>query len=330
MNVSAISQNIAQEIVEASHEDLAAGISKELIGSQSLLSDIKNKIREFIDIVEKYDNPSKGAGTIGQHLANLRNQKEFIYSKFFEIQNLINAFLGQRIVMTYVHVDDITGRREIRISDNDISHLDIQYGQSKGGNPFYKLGYNMDMHYQTLKNSLPEKDNLALQVTAAEVERRYKTYKKRVLWYWNNKWKGYQFRTRGPINEAFVNMYVHNVILQNSLEGNIDRFILDEDYGARKADATKGFLIGDVRKDGVQYAVKGKFSSPQGRRLIIKEFKKMLNEDFSEKSFYDFINKYTYDELNKNYKPQITELSQETIKSIFEGMPEKVDLTQNF
>ena len=65
MNISAISENIAQGIVEASHEDLAAGISKELIGSQSLLLDIKKKISEFIKIVEEYDNPSKGTGTIG-------------------------------------------------------------------------------------------------------------------------------------------------------------------------------------------------------------------------------------------------------------------------
>jgi hypothetical protein len=44
-----------------------------------------------------------------------------------------------------------------------------------------------------------------------EVERRYNEYKRRVLWYYPNEWKGYEFRTKGPINEAFVNFYVHNV-----------------------------------------------------------------------------------------------------------------------
>ena len=304
---------IAEEVVNISHEELASTINSELIGSKSLLPIIKQKIIHFLDTVEKYENTPKNIGTIGQYLTRLRNQKEFIYAEFFEIQNLINAFLGQKIVMTYVHVDD-EGRREIRISDNDISHLGINQGIMWNGNPFYKLGYDVQDRYSTLKNSLPMEENLTLQETAMEVERRYLENKKRVMWYWE-RWKGYQLRTKGPINEAFVNMYVHNAILRRGLEGNIDTFMLG-DYGAIKADATKGFLIGDVSKNGVQYAVKGQFGSPQGVKEIVKEFKKLLAEDFSEESFQAFINKYTYEELHKNYKPQIQEMSQRSINAV--------------
>ena len=307
-------QEIAEDVISVSHEDLAQSIDQELLGNSSLLPIIKEKILHFLDTVEKYENNPKGIGTIGQQLTRSRNQKEFIYAEFFEIQNLINAFLGQRIVMTYVHVDD-EGRREIRISDNDISHLGITRGTMWNGNPFYKLGYNVESHYQTLKNSLPREDNEALQTTAMEVERRYMEYKKRVLWYYPNTWKGYQFRTKGPINEAFVDLYVHNIQLRNSLEGNIDTFMLG-DHGAIKADATKGFLIGDVSKDGVQYAVKGIFGSPQGTKDIIKAFRKIVDEDFSVASFHQFLYKYTEEELQKNYKPQIAELSQRSVNAI--------------
>lgn len=315
-------QEIAEDVVSVSHEELAQSIDQELLGNGSLLPIIKEKILHFLDTVEKYENNPKGIGTIGQQLTRLRNQKEFIYAEFFEIQNLINAFLGQRIVMTYVHVDD-EGRREIRISDNDVSHLGITRGTMWNGNPFYKLGYNVESHYQTLKNSLPREDNEALQTTAMEVERRYMEHKKRVLWYYPNTWKGYQFRTKGPINEAFVDLYVHNIQLRNSLEGNIDTFMLG-DYGAIKADATKGFLIGDVSKDGVQYAVKGIFGSPQGTKDIIKAFRKIVDEDFSVASFHQFLYKYTEEELQKNYKPQITELSQRSVNAILRHIEKAV------
>jgi hypothetical protein len=74
-------------------------------------------------------------------------------------------------------------------------------------------------------------------------------------------------------------------------------------------------LIGDVSRDGVQYAVKGIFGSPQGVKDIIKAFKKIVEEDFSMTSFYRFIYKYTEEELSKKYKSQISKLSQETIDS---------------
>ena len=311
-------QEIAQDIISISHEELAQGINQELLGNNSLLPIIKEKILHFLDTVEKYENNPKNIGTIGQQLARLRNQKEFIYAEFFDIQNLINAFLGQRIVMTYVHIDD-NGRREIRISDNDISHLEITQGTMWNGNPFYKLGYNVETHYQTLTNSLPKEDNDTLQQTAMEVENRYLNYKKRVLWYYPNSWKGYRFRTKGPINEAFVDLYVHNIQLRNSLEGNIDTFMLG-DYGAIKADATKGFLIGDVAKDGVQYAVKGIFGSPQGTKDIIKAFRKIVDEDFSLTAFHQFLYEYTEKELQKNYKPQIQQLSQRSVNAILRNM----------
>jgi hypothetical protein len=124
----------------------------------------------------------------------------------------------------------------------------------------------------------------------------------------------------GPINEAFVNMYVHNVKLTSPLEKDINDFMLDTSYGAIKADATRGFLIGDVAKNGVQYAVKGIFGSPQGTKEVIAAFKDMAKDNFSETSFALFIKKFTYDELHRNYKPQIKELSKRSIASTLRYM----------
>lgn len=323
---NSVGEFLADAVIDVTHNDIVETIQQDLVGSNELFKEIKNKTHKFLKIVEEYDALPKKAGTIGQQLAKLRYKKDFIYAQFFEIQNLINAYLGQKIIMAYVHIDDF-GRREVRIANNDIEHLGISRGEFRG-NPFYKLGYDVQEKFQRLKTGLDYEDENALQETAQEVENRYNKYNHNVLWQWNNQWKGWYFPTRGPINEAFVNMYVHQVQLRNSLEGNIDTFILDENYGAIQADATKGFLIGDVSKDGVQYAVKGVYGSPQGFKLIVKELKKLVEHDFSKEAFNAFIKKYTEDELfkevdgvqTKRYKPQIKKLSQQTMDNLLAEM----------
>ena len=56
---------IAEEVVNVSHEELVSMISSELIGSKSLLPIIKQKIIHFLNTVEKYENTPKNIGTIG-------------------------------------------------------------------------------------------------------------------------------------------------------------------------------------------------------------------------------------------------------------------------
>jgi hypothetical protein len=53
--------------------------------------------------------------------------------------------------MTYVHIDE-SGRREIRIFENNIEHLRItKSAKWPGGPEFAKLSYVVDKDYQLLK-----------------------------------------------------------------------------------------------------------------------------------------------------------------------------------
>jgi hypothetical protein len=47
--------------------------------------------------------------TIAATMQKLRLKKDLIYKDFFELQNLMNLFIYQKVLMTYVHVDPITG-----------------------------------------------------------------------------------------------------------------------------------------------------------------------------------------------------------------------------
>ncbi len=317
-----LGEEISEKVVSVSEEDFYETTLKYIQDNEASFSIIKQEIQKFLEKVRQYEAlPSKGYSSIAMSTTLLKLQKEFIYKDFFNIQNLINQFLGQTIAMTYVHIDEF-GKREIRISENNIEHLAITIGQTwSKGSKYAKLSYVVQDNYEKLQNTLPKEDNEKLQAAAAEVESRYHKHRKKVLWEWvPSSWKGYRLNNMGPVNEAYVNMYVHNIKLTNPLEKDINDFMLDGSYGAIKADATRGFLIGDVAKNGVQYAVKGIFGSPQGTKEIISAFKAMEKDNFSEEGFAAFIKRFTYDELHRNYKPQIQELSKRSIAATLRYM----------
>lgn len=262
---------------------------------------IKILIESLIINMEIYQNQVKllPEKTLSTTVQKLQLKKDLIYKDFFELQNLINLFIYQKVLMTYIHVDPVTGQREIRLFDNDISHLEAteisNYGRS-----YVKLGYDVSERYQQLKNSLSDFENEGLQLTAAEVEARYVKYKGRILWQLDNKWVGYKLYNRGPINEAFTAFYIKEVQLNNGLNENINQFMTSEDpQGVIYADNANGFLIGDISLGGLQFAVKGAFGSPQNFTTIINWLKKIKEQNFSFASLQEFIERFKYAEQEK-------------------------------
>lgn len=324
-NAEAIAAGVANAAITMTEDEFCQTVLN-YISQNTGYDQIVIKIKNFLNKLKEYNLPKKfGGGSLEERIKWLELKKDLIYKDFFELQNLINNFLGQEIKMTYVHTDD-EGRREIRISENNIDHLMVTRGSSYWGE-YAKLTYVVDSGYEKLKNSLPEEDNDTLQDTAREVEYRYEKNKKRVMWYYPDRpenWKGYRFTNKGPINEAYVNLYVHNIKLKYSMEPNIDTFMLDTSYGAIKADATKGFLLGDIANGITQYAVKGAFGSPQGTADVINYFEKMEQSNFTPQSFANFIKHFTYDELHKEYKPQIKEMSKRSIGAVLRYANKKI------
>lgn len=287
-----VNQAFYQEIDEFSQD----------INSQ--MNRIKYLINSLIVNMELYQSQVKmlPEKTIAATMQKLQLKKDLIYKDFFELQNLINLFIYQKVIMTYVHVDPITGQRELRIFDNDISQLEVKtinnYGRS-----YAKLGYDIAERYQQLKNSLSDQENSGLQATAAEVEARYVKYKGRILWKINNEWVGYKLYNRGPINEAFTAFYLKEVQLNNSLGDNVHQFMTSVDpQGVIYADNANGFLIGDISLGGLQFAVKGAYGSPQNFTTIINWLKKIRDQNFSFESFQEFIQRFKEIEQEKATK----------------------------
>ena len=204
--------------------------------------------------------------------------------------------------MTYVQVDPISGKRELRIFDNDIDHLSAQEIHNYG-KTYAKLSYDIGNHYLNLRNALLDELNEGLQETAKQVTLRYEKYRKRILWKVNSEWYGYKLTNRGPINEAFTDFYLKEVQLNNSLNENIDIFMRSVDpQGVIQADNANGFLIGDISIGGLQFAVKGAFGSPQSFTTIINWLKEIKADNFSLDSFIRFIQRFKDEEQEKATK----------------------------
>ena len=209
-----------RELVDRFMEDYG-DYAAQIVYNPIKLNRIKISLKKLIDRCNLYDSvmrDAKQAQVIVGTVEHLELQKDLIYEAFFEVQNLINDYIGQKIVMTYVHVDENTGQREIRVFDNTIENVGVgTFERWSGGATYSKLSYEMVQHYQKLRNSLPDELNRGLQETAQQVDSRFKKYKRRILWKDpNDKWIGYRLNNRGPINEAYVNFYVHEIQLNNS------------------------------------------------------------------------------------------------------------------
>lgn len=306
-----ISKNVSNEVSNISENEILKTMEEQAIPLYELIKNIKEAINIFCEKAEKYGIFKDTKGNIDRLKLRLESSIDDIYVSFFDVQNLINAYIGQRIVMTFVSVDS-EGNREIRVSDNTVEHLkEISFRGNQ------RLAYLINEHYKTLTNSLPSEKNQTISDVAKEVERRYVEYKGKILWYYPNAWKGYKMYHKGPINEAYVNFYVNNFYFgKSNTEENIDIFMKHKDYGAINADSTKGFLIGDVHKGGIQYAVKGEFGGPQGLIQVAKDLKKISGENFSEKKLKEFIKKYTEEELEKEYHPHVYDLTKKEMEEI--------------
>lgn len=316
MRLNNVSASISDSVMETTVQALEETIDS--IDQSEIIIQIQNLIPILIEAIEEFEsNYSLTKKFQTQTPALIEQSLDFkikrIYDNFFKLQNLILAYMGQKVLITYVHVGQ-DGKREIRIVDNDISHLAIQTGSWRG-REFHKIGYDLTNNYQILKNSLPDTTNKTLQETAQLAEQRYNDFKKIVWWkIRGQKWAGYQLYTKGPLNEAFVNFYLNTRANANPLrygrEKNLAVFMTHPKLGAIQADYLNGFLLGDVSRNNLQFAVKGDFGSPQGFKQVAKELKK-LSSDFSEQNLKEFIKQFTT--IPEDKASQIRQLTEKEI-----------------
>lgn len=289
---------------------------------------VKKLTNELILEYEKWSQIEKKAKNYTIELQIIA-KKYFVknfFSKFVELQNLLNKINNQKVLITYVHVDE-QGKREIRIADNTINNIVTRTGTKQWtGATYAKTEYLMKSHYNILRNSLSEDENKGLQETAQEVSRRQERDRKhRVFWQHKDQWYGYRIFNKGPINEAFASFFIENIKLQGDLESRIHTFMLSKSpQGVVWADNANGFFMGDLHKGGLQFAVKGKGGSIQGTKRVIEALKKLQAENFSFDAYQSFVDIFTRIEQEKA-TPLVAQMSKKSIEASVRAYYKKIE-----
>lgn len=328
--MAAVVNNLSQKIREITIPELEKKVESELEKIQpeiiehtsqnreELIKRIQVKIRSFTKAVTAHQKQLDIIGRSGGYDRISKSTQE-VYSRFFELQNLINTYLSQRIIVTYVHVDK-NGEREIRLYNNNSEHLRTRRNEAKYS--FKNRGYQL-LRTTLPKDSKPEKD---LQNTAKEVEKRYNASKQHIV-QWTTKgggFAGYKLQSKGPINEAFVNFYVNTLaddrphyFSSPDKDGNVKIYALHNLYGMVQADTENGFLVGDVSAGGkIQYAVKGRYAAAQRYKTIF-EFFNTLDKEFNSETADDILNDLAI-QLKKGIAPLGKKMSQRAIEELIE------------
>ena len=193
-----------------------------------------------------------------------------LMSKVFDFQNIVNNFLGQTVIMTFVAIAPSTGKVTLYNMENSVADLTIdKAAASRGGHIVGRMS-----SLRKIKNASKEIINStynqeSLDNTFQEVWQRYRISKNKlkiggaayILWYINS-WDGVWISGAGPLGEAYVAFFLNSYQFSNSIEPSVRDFMLNEQYGSVKADNASGFLKGDIVKGAGQFGVKVKGAQP--------------------------------------------------------------------
>lgn len=292
-NNNLFSDEMAQISLDELTELVKQNITKVVEDKVALIQDLYNDIIEVTKLVKvKYKTIANRRTYFTNNYKDLMSNR-YILQKIINIQNNLNFYINQQLILTAVIKND-KGEREIFIGNNSISHLNksLEYSMKKISDQCKRL---------QVSNEFEQHELQLLQSTANEVEDREsnKDYNHWVMWKIHNKWQVIRMFNKGPIDEAFTAFYIHEYKLPGSIENfhtnneiPINAFIMHKKYGALKADTAPGTILGDVQLSGnnqLQFMVKGSSSHLQGFSEVLAQLKLLIEQNLTPE---ELINKF--------------------------------------
>lgn len=207
-----------------------------------------------------------------------------LMQKVLDFQNISNAFLGQKVQMTFAYIAPKTGKVTLYAVDNSIEDLTLdRASKSHGGNITgrYKQGRIRQMAQEIINSKY---DSSSLENTFGEVYNRFQISKSilklrgaaYILWK-NPEWDGVWVSGAGPLGEAYVNFFINEYKFTQMMEANVQDFMINPSYGAHLADKASGFLQGDVTKGAIEFGVKLNGATALGYMDIIQYARELLD-----------------------------------------------------
>ena len=269
-----------------------------------------------------------------------------IYKASLAFQDLVNGYIGQEMVITYVAttkskvgVFNIPLREAFAqgLLNIDITSktYDISMRFKGSFSKLEKLANDVSNAIEKMEAGIPQDQVNVLDNTYKEIVRRFKAYKGEnkngkqvgiILWKPTSKWYKMTPSSLGDINEAYTAYYLQAKDyppLTGSLEQTIDTFM----QLVADVDSAAGMLLGDISNEvmGLEYAVKSAGAST----LSIKQIKDLANEivnsritksdlknlksaDAQKGTLRNFIEELTKEEVSKNLKSVIDSINKST------------------
>lgn len=266
-----------------------------------------------------------------------------IYKASLAFQDLLNGFIGQEMIITYlasnkskVGVYNIPLKEAFKqgLLNIDITSktYDISMRFKGSVSKLEKLANDVDNVITKMEAGISQEEVGQLNSTYQEVVRRFKTYKGEnkngkqvgiILWHPNNHWYKMTPSSLGDINEAYVAYYLQAKQypkMSSLLEQNIDTFM----QLVSEVDSAAGLMLGDISNEeaGIEYAVKSAGASTlsltQVENLakdIIKgnvnrqSLKNLKISDAQKGSLRNFIEELTNEEVTKVFKETIKDIN---------------------
>lgn len=258
-----------------------------------------------------------------------------LMKKVFTFQNLVNEFLGQRIIMTFVSISPTTGKVTLYNTDNSIADLSVDVAAASRGGHITGRMTSLEKIKQASKDiintSYDEQGKQSLDRTFQEVWQRYRISKNKVklggaayiLWYLGT-WDGVWVSGAGPLGEAYVAFFLNNYMFSHMIEPSVKDFMLNEQYGSIKADNASGFLKGDIVKGAAQFGVKVRGAQPLGYMEVIAYAQEMLKSTDITQYLKNLQNKLENEGVNNMVK-QLSNVLELEEKGLLEAMENRVN-----
>lgn len=281
---------IAQKALDMGLEELYEPIKE---GFRPSAEEVKQEAKQLINIArqnkefdEIYKQSIKNLNPESQssifkftknHIMSKQHYVE-VLRQVIKFQQVVNEFLGQKVFMTLMFVSPKGETVELFNMNSDIENItNVNYNK-------YHKTFQGKISLAKVREAeetvkMINKQNDSLKNTFTEVWQRYRisrdTYDFKsngafILWKAKGKWEGASLHTVGPLGEAYVAFFINDFTFSNRIESSVKTFMTHKDFGAIKADATNGFLQGDITKGALEIGVKmGNNAEPLGYSDII-------------------------------------------------------------
>lgn len=290
--VSVSTKELAQIVQQSLNSELAV-TTTQVMEALEIFEKEYTKYHELVKIKRSLKKNKQDISSIRQEIYSMERE---LYEKFFNFQNLFNAYYNQKIVMTYVYHDE-NGNFQVGLSDNNLSHV-VE-------NQYQSLEYSINGIEDMLKLEAEEYDSTLLDETANSVYDRWEIAKARfkksvglpIFWRKDDgEWGRAKINNRGTIAEAYANFYINKIPFTGigGLENRVGFYITDSKNGMLSVDNTLGFFLGDVTADNeqsVQYAVKTQRAGLMGMYQINK-YIQQIKKDFKNANGAEFLSAF--------------------------------------